>query len=153
MQYLTFLLDKVEYAVDVRIIETVVPFEGATPVPSSLPYMRGVMELRGSVVPLIDLRKKLSLGTGSADSGTSVIVFGVGDLAEAAAGITVGAIVDGVSEVVSMDEGELETSKGTGAVLWEPYILGVARYEGRMIVIIRPSGLFSLDELAAMRAA
>lgn len=79
MQYLAFRLDDVEYAVDVRIVESVVMFDGATRVPSPLPYLRGVMDLRGQVIPLIDLRRKLGLSSADSDATKhSVIVFSVG---------------------------------------------------------------------------
>lgn len=155
MQYLTFRLAGVEYAVDVRIIETVVPYEESTPVPTRLPYMRGVMDLRGRVIPLIDLRSKLGLPPSADSDEASVIVFGVrgSGSGDGAADITVGAVVDGVSEVVTLGEAELEAATGGEPVLWERYVLGIARRENRMVVIIQPSGLFSLDELAAIRTA
>jgi purine-binding chemotaxis protein CheW len=155
MQYLTFKLNEVSYAVDVRIVETVVQYGGVTVVPTPLPYMRGVMDLRGSVIPLIDLRKKLGLPVREDLEGTSVIVFSVkGDQAGGVEKrLTVGAIVDGVSEVLTIDEKSVEIAKGEGVKLWERYVDGVARYEGGMVVIIRPEGLFSLEEIATLLAA
>lgn len=155
MQYLTFRLSDVAYAVDVRIVETVVQYEGSTGVPSPLPYMRGVMDLRGRVVPLIDLRKKLGLPALDELDGTSVIVFGVrGDeTGQGDSRLTVGAIVDGVSEVLTLDDASVEMAKGEGMELWERYVDGVARHESGMIVILRPEGLFSIEEITALRVA
>lgn len=155
MQYLTFMLGEVTYAVDVRIVETVVQYGGVTAVPTPLAYMLGVMDLRGDVIPLIDLRKKFGLGASGEHSGKSVIVFSVGEEQAGSNGrqLTVGAIVDGVSEVLSVDEAHLDRSKDEGEALWERYVDGVVRYEGGLLVILRPEGLFSLEEINSLRAA
>lgn len=160
MQYLTFNLGGVDYAVDVRIIETVLPFEGAVSVPSPLPYLRGVMELRGQVIPLIDLRRKLGLPARAESEPSGVLVFDV-EAGEAAQPgregkgerLVVGALVDAVSEVIELGEAALDEAATGAAALWESYVEGVARHEGRLIVLIRPAGLFSLEELASIRRA
>jgi purine-binding chemotaxis protein CheW len=157
MQYLTFRLGGVEYAVDVKIIETVVQFEGATAVPSPLGYVIGVMDLRGQVIPLIELRKKLGLEVKGDLHGTSVIVFvvGKGDDKGDDKGrcLTIGAVVDTVSEVVDIDEDTIKAASGEGTALWERYVRGVARLEGRMVVILSPEGLFSLGEIQTLRGS
>ncbi len=154
MQYLTFHLKEVNYAVDVQIIETVVPYSGATAIPSPLAYVRGVMDLRGQVIPLIDLRQKFGLEATDATEGASVIVFGVSgvDSGQERKHI-VGAIVDGVSEVLTIDEGTVQSAKGEGRTLWEAYVLGVVRQETGMVVVLRPEGLFSLEEIASLQRA
>jgi purine-binding chemotaxis protein CheW len=159
MQYLTFSLDGVEYAVDVRIVEAVVEYEGATLVPTPLAYMRGVMDIRGRILPLIDLRRKLGLSPRDDTTGASVIVFGVpGNSGVVAAPgeeslLAIGALVDAVSEVLTIDEAGLEAAGDAEVALWERFVRGIARVEGRMVVIIRPEGLFSLEEIASLRVA
>ena len=149
MQYLTFKLNGVEYAVDVKIVESVVEYSGATEVPTPLPYMRGVMDLRGSVIPLIDLRKKLGLPQSEDLVGTSVIVFSVSGGEGAGKNLVVGALVDGVSEVLTIEE----AAHGETVALWERYVSGVVRYGGRMIVMIEAGWLFSIEEIAVLSAA
>jgi purine-binding chemotaxis protein CheW len=152
MQYLTFRLNGVEYAVDVGIIETVVEHGDTTVVPTPVEYMKGVMDLRGRVIPVIDLRKKFGLPErAKGDSGTIVIVFAVEDGEKRL--LTVGALVDEVSEVLTIEEGELEAARADGVALWEGYVRGVVRLADRMIVVIEADGLFSLRELEALRAA
>jgi purine-binding chemotaxis protein CheW len=151
MQYLTFRLNGVEYAVDVRIVETVVERADTTAVPSPVEYMRGVMDLRGRVVPVIDLRRKFGLPESEDSSRSSIIVFMVED--EDRKTLTVGALVDEVSEVVTIEEGSIDSARAEGVALWERYVRGVVRFEGRMIVIIGADGLFSIREIEALRAA
>jgi purine-binding chemotaxis protein CheW len=150
MQYLTFSLAGVEYAVDVSIVETVVEYAPLTSVPSPLEYMRGVMDLRGQVIPVIDLRKKFGMPGRESDEGTSVVVITV---RSDEALVLIGAIVDAVSEVVNIAEGSLESSSGQEGALWERYVKGIIRQEGKMLVIIEPEGMFSFEEFSSLSAA
>jgi purine-binding chemotaxis protein CheW len=145
MQYLTFRMDGVEYAVDVRIVETVVEHGDIMGVPTPLKYMKGAMDLRGRIIPVVDLRKKFGLPDREDAEGGIVVVISTG--------LTVGALVDEVSEVMDIDEGRVEIARGEAGALWERYVRGVIRIEGRMIVVIEPEGLFSIGEIAAMKIA
>ncbi|HUX42000.1 MAG TPA: chemotaxis protein CheW [Rectinemataceae bacterium] len=151
MQYLTFRLNGVEYAVDVTIVDTVVEDGETTAVPSPVDYMKGVMDLRGQVVPVIDLRKKFGLPEAQDRSRASVIVFTVesGDNRS----FTVGALVDEVSAVVTIEEASIEKARSEGVALWERYVRGVVRFEERMVVIVEAEGLFSIREIEALRLA
>jgi purine-binding chemotaxis protein CheW len=151
MQYLTFRLDGVEYAVDVKIVETVVEHCATTAVPTPVEYMKGVMDLRGRVIPVIDLRRKFGLAESGDTIRSSIIVFMVE--ADEKKTLTVGALVDEVSEVVTIEEGSVEAARTEGVALWERYVRGVVRFEERMIVIIEVDGLFSIREIEALRVA
>jgi len=151
MQYLTFFLNGVEYAVDVRAVETVVEHLQVMAVPTPIDYMKGVMDLRGKIIPVIDLRKKLGLPCLADAEGAYVIVIG------AAGGggnvLTIGTLVDTVSEVVTLDERSIEATQAEETALWQHYVQGVVRFEERMIVVIEVEGLFSMQEIETIRAA
>jgi purine-binding chemotaxis protein CheW len=150
MQYLSFRLNGVDYAVDVKIVETVVERSPMTAVPTPVEYMKGVMDLRGRPIPVIDLRRKFGFPE-CADSGLGcVIVISAEDGEKRRA--TVGALVDEVSEVITIAEESVESSLAGGADLWERYVRGIIRLEGRMIVLIEAEGLFSIGEIEALRA-
>lgn len=151
MQYLTFRLKGVEYAVDVTIVETVVEYSCAMAVPSPVEYMRGVMDLRGRVIPLIDLCRKFGLAVSEDTSRSCVIVISVDD--GKGGQLSVGALVDEVSEVVTFEDGSVEAAKSGGVSLWERYVSGIVRLEGRVIVVIEVEGLFSAREIEALHAA
>lgn len=151
MQYLTFLLNGVEYAVDVRMVETVVESSAVTKVPTPIDYMKGVMDLRGEVIPIIDLRRKFGMPSSDGAAQAYVIVISADGGEERK--LSIGALVDEVSEVVSLDEGRIEATRGDEASLWERYVRGVVRLEERMIVVIAVDGLFSIREIEAFRAA
>ena len=153
MKFLTFKLGMVEYAVDVGIVESVVEYGGSIQVPSPLPYMLGVMDLRGQSIPIVGLGRKLGLQPLEGTIKGSVIIFAMRPYEMESKAVIVGALVDEVCEVLTIDMGGLEGAHGEGAALWEPFVLGVAHHEGRMIVVIKPEGLFSLTELGSMAAA
>lgn len=148
MQYLAFYLNNVEYAVDVRIVRSVVEYAGETAVPSALPYLRGVMDLRGDSVPLLDLRKKLGLPARETDQGACVLVF---SREEGRDDRLIGAMVDGVSGVVELSDDEDGQDAHSEAGLWERFVKGITRLEGRSIVRIAPEGLFSEEDLELVR--
>ena len=151
MQYLTFRLKAVEYAVDVKIVDTVVEHEETTAVPSPVDYMKGVMNLRGQVIPVIDLARKFGLPEGAHADHASVIVIRV----DSAPGkiLTVGALVDEVSAVVDIDEANIEAARTEGVALWERFVRGVIRFEERMVIIVEAEALFSIKEIEALRVA
>jgi len=149
MQYLTFRMKGVEYAVDVGIVETVVERGEIMPVPTPIAYLKGAMDLRGSVIPVIDLSRKF--GIEQAESGLAggvVVVFSADSAGEESRRI--GALVDEVSEVLSIDDEKVETANSNEGALWEKYVRGVFRLDGRMIVIIDPESMFSIRELEGM---
>lgn len=156
MNYLSFRLAGVEYAVDVSVVETVVDHGSTVAVPSPVPYMKGVMDLRGRVIPVIDLRKKFGLPGRAAPGTEPIVVISVADGRKG--NLAVGALVDEVSEVVGIADGAVEASRSDGAGLWERYVRGVARLDGidgaeaRMIVVIDVEGLFSLREIEELGA-
>ena len=151
MQYLTFRLNGVEYAVDVTIVETVVEDNETTAVPSPVEYMKGVMDLRGQVVPVIDLRRKFGLEGDRGGLRASIIVIrveGGGDKT-----LMVGTLVDEVSAVVEIEESAIEAAQTEGSALWERYVRGIVRLDERMVIIVEADGLFSLREIEGLRAA
>jgi purine-binding chemotaxis protein CheW len=113
--------------------------------------MRGVMDLRGKIVPIIDLRRKFGLPAVDDTNQACIMVISV----EAAdkKPLLVGALVDDVSEVVTIDEDSVEAVRTDGVAFWERYVRGFVRFEKRMIVIIEADGLFSLREFEALRVA
>jgi purine-binding chemotaxis protein CheW len=157
MQCLTFVLRGVEFAVAVDIVRSVVEFPGATELPSPLPCMVGVMDLRGEVLPVIDLGLRLGMRDRGQGGTPAVIVLaarpgGVGG--GGTGGETVlGALVDEVREVVTLPS-DPQAETGSAAelrLLCERYVRGVARHEGRLIVMLDAAGLFSIEELAEIR--
>jgi purine-binding chemotaxis protein CheW len=151
MQCLTFRLNGVEYAVDVNIVETVVEHVDITAVPTSIAYLCGVMNLRGRVIPVMDLRRKFGMPPAPGTIVSSMIVFNVAGHSGKA--LAIAALVDDVSEVLAIEDVLIEAAATAGPSLWEPYVRGIVRLDERMIVILEVEGLFSLREIDALGAA
>lgn len=151
MRCLTFKMGGVEYAADVRYVESVVESRELTAIPSPLEYLGGVMDLRGQAIPVIDLRKKLKLAdAASPGAQRMIIVFSLER--EGAPPTVVGAIVDEVSEVVAVPD-DLEARDTGSGELWEEFVTGIARIEGRLVVVMDVEAMFSKSGLGAFKAA
>jgi len=127
MKLAIFTLVEKEYGVDIKDVKKVIRMRKITPVPDTAAYVEGVMSLRGVVVPLINLRKKLGLETKDMTRLNRIIVTDI-------KGKSVGVIVDGVSDVLSVGDESItppdEVLKGAG------YLTGVARIGKRLILLV-----------------
>jgi purine-binding chemotaxis protein CheW len=139
-EMLVFKLATEEYAVDILKVQEIRGYEKVTPIPRSPDYLKGVVNLRGTIVPVIDLRVKFGLPDPAYDSLTVVIVLRI-------AGRIVGAVVDGVSDVVRLAAGEVREPPRLGSIVDSSYLAGVATQNGRMILALDIEKLLSAGEL------
>jgi purine-binding chemotaxis protein CheW len=150
VQYLSFLLNDVRYAMDVSIVETVVDQTTTTAIPSPLDYVEGVIDLRGRIVPVISLRRKFHLAEGLGGGAGSIIVFNAGTFEGKPR--VMGALVDAVAEVLALDDACIEVDSLDGKGLWERYVRGIVRNGDRIIVILEAAGLSPAEELGLIEA-
>lgn len=146
-QYLTFTLAEEQYAVDVYDVKEVLEFTTVTRVPRTLEFMRGVINLRGSVVPVIDLRSKFGMEPTEKTIDTSVVVLEVeigGDK------ITVGALADSVQEVITLDDEAIEPPPRIGTRINTDFIRGIGKQDDRFIIVLDINRVFAEDELSAV---
>lgn len=132
-QFLTFSLAGEEYGVDILRVQEIRAWIPVTPLPNARPWIRGVLDLRGTVVPVVDLRERL--GMAPADYGPTTVVVvvraGHGDRAR-----LVGLVVDGVSDVCRIDEDEMKDRPELGASIDACYMLGLAVIGERMAILL-----------------
>jgi len=126
-KYLTFLLSNESYGVDVLKVREIIRFLKITPVPQMPPYVKGVINLRGKVLPVIDLRLKFGLEATEATERTCIVVVRV---LVAGHDITLGMIVDSVEEVMNLNESEIEETPEFGAKVDTSYLMGMAKVKG-----------------------
>jgi purine-binding chemotaxis protein CheW len=134
-EYLTFSLDGERYAFSIKDVDSVVESSGFTRLPQDEPCMRGIMNLRGAVVPVVDLRRKFGLPARDEEAVESVIVLSVGEDGESR---LVGAVADEVHEVLLLDEARIEpppalSSAGRSCA---DFVAGIGRNEDGFIVIL-----------------
>ena len=139
-EMLVFKLGQEEYGVDILKVQEIRGYEKVTPIPRSPDFLKGVVNLRGTIVPVIDLRVKFALPNPTYDSLTVVIVLRI-------AGRTVGAVVDGVSDVVQLGANDIKEPPRLGSIVDSSYLAGVATQGGRMILALDIEKLLSAGEL------
>ena len=143
IKMLTFSLDNVFYGVNVNQVREVKNFEGATPVPCAPHYVKGVTNLRGEVVPVIDLRKRIGLGERK-DNGAEIMVI-VQDKHP------IGVIVDSVIEVLTVQKKDIETGPESLITGRSDGVLGIAKHENDLIVLLDILKVISADNLGNIK--
>jgi purine-binding chemotaxis protein CheW len=141
-QLIDFLVGDDHFGLDILSVREVIRLAAVTALPRAPTAVKGVINLRGKVIPLVDLREKFGLPARAWDDATRVIIV---DVREKAAGL----IVDGVSHVVRFTTEQLKPAPAWIAGLRGELVQGVAGVDGRFIVLLNPDVLFSGDELAA----
>lgn len=142
-RYLTFTLGHESYGLPVLSVREIIRLCPITPVPQMPAYIRGVINLRGKVIPILDLRAKFRLANGSYGERACIIVIQMGALP---GGITLmGAIVDAVEEVVLLTAAEIEATPDFGGSPDTQYILGMATVRGGVKTLLNLEKIFLED--------
>ena len=148
-QYLTFELDKEVFAVDVARVREILEITNITKVPQVPDFMRGVINLRGCVVPVIDLRLKFGMEETARTVNTCIIVVEVEMDGE---NIILGALADSVQEVIEMESSQIEAAPHIGTHLKTEFLKGMGKHNQGFVMILDIDKVFSITELAALTA-
>jgi len=143
-QYLRFQLAGESYAFDVLKAREVLFLVKITPLPSSLDFLSGVINLRGSVIPIIDLRKKFHLAEEASTADTAIIIVDVSLGGETA---VMGALVDGVKGVIRCEDSQLEPPPRFGMKMRSNMVKAIAKHDDQFVVILEADQVFSDKEL------
>ena len=150
VQYLTFKLDDETFALDVAKVREILEESSITKVPQTPDFMRGVINLRGSVVPVVDMRLKFGMSATEQTVNTCIIVAEVvmdGDTT------VLGALADSVQEVVEMEPENIEAAPHIGTKLNADFIRGMGKIDSRFVMILDIDKVFSSDELSDLGQA
>jgi purine-binding chemotaxis protein CheW len=145
-QYLTFTLGEEEYGVEILKVQEIKGYSAVTPIPNTPPYIRGVMNLRGTIIPVMDLRAKFGLAATAYNQFTVIIVVLVGTK-------VVGVIVDAVSDVLNIPSTDIQAAPDFGAQVETRFISGMAKAGEKLIVLVDIEKVISDDEIAAIGSA
>jgi purine-binding chemotaxis protein CheW len=144
-QYLTFILDEEVFALDITTVREVLDFTKITKVPQTPDFMMGVINLRGSVMPVVDMRLKFGLSKTELTVNTCIIIVEI----ELDGEITLlGALVDSVQEVIELDPEHIEPPPRIGTRLNTKFIKGMGKQDDRFLIIVEIDKVFSVEELA-----
>ena len=146
--YLTFTLDEEDFAVDVTNVREVLDFTNVTKVPRTPDFMKGVINLRGSVVPVVDMRLKFGLAEADATVDTCIVVMDVDLDGEST---VIGALADSVKEVLELDPSSIEPPPRIGTRLDTEFISGMGKFNDDFIIILDIHQVFSADELKLLK--
>ena len=147
-KYLSFRLAQEEYAIQVLKVREIVKLQHITGVPETPAELKGVINLRGKVIPVVDLRLRFGLPEKEYDSRTCIIVV---ELGRAATG-PMGVIVDEVSEVLTLQESEIQDTPDFGIGVETPYLLGMAKVRDGVKILLDIDEALAASDLSAITA-
>jgi len=146
-QYLTFTLDNEQYAIGVAKVREVLEHTKITRLPRTAVFMKGIINLRGVGVPVIDLRLKFGLAETPITKDTSIIVM---EVESQDGSVVVGALADAVHEVVEIDEASIEPAPRFGTRLAAEFIKGVGKKDDLFIIILDIDRIFNAEEIQVL---
>jgi len=149
-QYLTFKLGEEVFALDIGKVREVLEFSEVTQVPNMPGFMRGVINLRGGVVPVVDLRLKFGMDRTEKTVNTCIIIV---DIIVDGEKTIIGALSDSVQEVMEMEPGQIEPPPKIGSRLRTEFITGMGKTNEQLVIILDIDRVFKTDELILVKEA
>lgn len=148
-QYLTFSLNDEMFAIGILSIREIIEYGHLTEVPMVPPFIRGVINLRGSVVPVIDLSVRFGRQAGEITKRTCIVIIEIGS-PSGDQHHQMGIVVDAVSEVLEIPPADIEPPPAFGSHIRSDFISGMGKINGRFVVILDVDRILSLDEVAVL---
>ncbi len=145
-EFLAFTLGQEEYGIDIQKVQELRGYDAVTRIANAPDYLKGVVNLRGIIVPIVDMRIKFNLGTPSYDQFTVVIILNVADR-------VMGIVVDSVSDVITLTPDQLKPAPEMGSVLDTDYLIGLGTLDQRMLILVDIDKLMSSEEMGLISQA
>ena len=145
-EYLAFKLGQEEYGIDILKVQEIRGYESVTRIANAPEFIKGVINLRGIIVPIVDMRIKFRLGEPRYDQFTVVIILSIG-------GRVVGMVVDSVSDVTTLRPEQIRPAPEMGTALNTDYLVGLGTLEERMLILLDIERLMSSAEMGLLQQA
>ncbi len=145
-ELLTFTLGREEYGIDILKVQEIRGYDAVTTIANAPAFIKGVINLRGIIVPIVDMRIKFKLGSVTYDETTVVIILNI-------AKRVVGMVVDGVSDVTTLKPDEIKPAPEFGSSLDTQYLLGLGTVDERMIILVDIERLMTSRDMELIEAA
>lgn len=142
-EFLTFILGHEEYGVDILKVQEIRGYDTVTRVPDAPGFIKGVINLRGTIVPVVDMRLKFQLGLANYDELTVMIVLNIGKR-------IVGMVVDGVSDVLALSPSQIKPAPEFGASFSSEYLTGLGTVANRMLILVDIEKLMASEDMALL---
>jgi len=139
-EYLAFTLGKEEYGIDIQKVSEIRNYEAPTRIANAPEFIKGVVNLRGIIVPIVDMRIRFALGTPEYGPFTVVIILNIGTR-------VVGMVVDAVSDVTTLTPDQIKSTPDMGSTLNTEHIVGLGTVDERMLILVDIDRLMSSEEM------
>lgn len=146
-QYLTFSLADEMFAVGIQRVREIIEYGNVTTVPMMPRFVRGVINLRGSVVPVIDLSARFGRGVGAVHRRTCIVIV---EVEHEGAQQELGVVVDAVSEVLEIATADIEPAPAFGARIRADFISGMGKVDGRFVILLNVDSVLAVEEMAML---
>jgi purine-binding chemotaxis protein CheW len=143
MEFLAFRLGQEEYGIDILKVQEIRGYDSVTKIANAPDFIKGVVNLRGIIVPIVDMRIKFNLGAPTYDQFTVVIVLNI-------ANRVVGMVVDSVSDVISLIPGQIKPAPEMGSAMDTDYLTGLGTLDERMVILVDIDKLMSSNEIGLL---
>jgi purine-binding chemotaxis protein CheW len=144
IEALAFTLGKEEYGIRILKVQEIRGYDSVTKIANAPDYIKGVVNLRGIIVPIVDMRIKFNLGTPTYDQFTVVIILNIADR-------VVGMVVDSVSDVIALNADQVKPAPEMGTALDTSYLIGLGTLDERMVILVDIDKLMSSDEMGLIQ--
>jgi purine-binding chemotaxis protein CheW len=145
LQLVSFRLSNEEYGIEITKVQEIILMGEITRIPQTPDYIKGLINLRSSVIPIVDLRRRFGMECDSTTDETRIMVVNV-------EGRTIGIIVDAVSEVLRISQHHIAPPPPTVAALGREYLTGLVKLENRLMIMLNIDKILSLDETQLLEA-
>ncbi|GAB7129092.1 chemotaxis protein CheW [Silvimonas sp. JCM 19000] len=145
-EYLIFALGQEEYGLDIHKVQEIRGYDAVTRIANTPDFIKGVINLRGTIAPIVDLRIKFGLGEVRYDDFTVVIILNVADR-------VIGIVVDGVSDVTTLPESSISAMPSLGSSIDQRFLVGLGTLDERMVILLDIERLMTSDEMQLVEPA
>jgi len=146
LEFLAFTLGKEEYGISIQKVQELRGYETVTRIANAPPFIKGVVNLRGIIVPIVDMRIKFNLGTPTYDQMTVVVILNV-------VGRVVGMVVDSVSDVVTLSQAQIKPAPEMSGAMSTDYLTGLGTIDERMLILVDIDKLMSSPDMGLLTEA
>jgi purine-binding chemotaxis protein CheW len=140
-EYLTFILGHEEYGIEILKVQEIRGYDAVTKIANTPDFIKGVINLRGTIVPIVDLRLRFNLGDAQYNEFTVVIILNLSNR-------IMGIVVDGVSDVIALNAGQVRAVPDLVATIDTKYLVGLGTLDNRMLILVDIERLMTSQEMA-----
>ena len=146
-QYLTFMLGGEAFAIGILAIKEIIEYGHLTEVPMMPASVRGVINLRGAVVPVMDLQARFGRPASAVTKRTCIVIVETGDAED---GQVIGVVVDAVNEVLDLPAADIEPPPSFGAAIRSDFVCGMAKVRGKFVIVLDVANVLAVEDFSAL---